>query len=99
MPMPRPKRPRPDPQPQPPPSFEEQPHQHLCSLLRSAVDLDRELVCAFWCQSGDENEVICDCKGCTVTTGSAHCLGPGKWLNDELIQCFSQHWFQTMMIL
>jgi Ulp1 family protease len=32
-------------------------------------------------------EVIGNYKGCTVMRGSAHRLKPGKWLNDELIQC------------
>jgi hypothetical protein len=57
--------------------------------LRSALDNERKLVSASWCQSGDENEVIRRYKGRTITRGSVHRLRPGVWLNDELIQYFT----------
>lgn len=78
--LPRPKRPYRRPQPQ----------QYTLSLLRRAVNREHELVTAFCCQPGDENEVVRNYKRRTVTISSAHRLQTGKWLNDELFQYFTE---------
>jgi hypothetical protein len=64
--------------------------------LRSAFDRDHEMVCAFWSQSGDANEKICNCNGRTVKEADSIVsrLGSGSMMS---LSNASQRWSQTMI--
>ena len=64
-------------------------NDHVHSLRR-AVNNDRESVRQFCAQTGDKDEMICTCNGRRIIRDSVYFLGPEKWRNDELMNCFGE---------
>jgi hypothetical protein len=63
--------------------------QQQPSEYRSLVESDHVgLFPQFCAQTGNSDETICICRGRPIKRGSVYFLGPGHWLNDELINYF-----------